>query len=215
MIRVLVVDDDPLVRAVLVEMLGTDDEFRVVDVAADGAAAVESVRRHPVDVVLMDIRMPGTDGVAATRAITALPSPPAVVVLTTFDLDEYVYGALAAGAAGFLLKDTEPAEILRAVRLTAGGAAMLSPSVTRTVIATFHRPDTGRRRLARERIATLTPRERQVLAGLAHGDSNARIAADLAMREATVKAHVTRILAALHATNRVQAALTARDADLP
>ncbi|MDT3395994.1 response regulator transcription factor [Streptomyces sp. B1866] len=211
MIKVLVVDDDPFVRAGLADLVATDDGLELVGEAADGRAAVELVTRRRTDVALVDIRMPVMDGIAATRALRALPHPPAVAVLTTFDLDEYVYGALEAGAAGFLLKDTPPDDILRAVRIVADGGAMLSPTVTRTVISRFHRPDRARARAARAAAARLTPRERQVLAALADGLTNADIGQRLRLRESTVKAHVSRILTGLGVANRVQAAMIARD----
>ncbi|MCT2590157.1 response regulator transcription factor [Streptomyces sp. N2-109] len=211
MIRVLVVDDDAFVRAGLTDLIATDDGLQLVAEAANGREAVEAARRHRTDVALVDIRMPVMDGIAATGALRKLPDAPAVAVLTTFDLDEYVYGALEAGAAGFLLKDTPPEEILRAVRIIAGGAALLSPTVTRTVISRFHRPDTARAQAARAAAARLTPRERQVLAALADGMTNADIGRLLHLRESTVKAHVSRILTELGVTNRVQAAMAARD----
>ncbi|MFE5667623.1 response regulator [Streptomyces niveus] len=210
-IKVLVVDDDPFVRAGLVDLVATDDGLELVGEAGDGRAAVETASRLRTDVALVDIRMPVMDGIAATSALRALPWPPAVAVLTTFDLDEYVYGALEAGAAGFLLKDTAPDEILRAGRIVAEGGAMLSPTVTRTVISRFHRPDAARIRAAREATARLTPRERQVLATLADGMTNADIGELLQLRESTVKAHVSRILTELGVSNRVQAAMVARD----
>jgi DNA-binding NarL/FixJ family response regulator len=214
-IRVLVVDDDPFVRSALADLIGADPELECVGEAAEGAAALAVARERLVDVALVDVRMAGMDGIAATRALTALPRPPAVVVLTTFNLDQHVYAALTAGASGFLLKDTPPADILRAVHVVAEGGSMLSPAVTRTVINHFHRPDTARNRAAADRVGRLSPRERQVLAGLAEGASNADIADALSMQESTVKAHVSRILQSLGASNRVQAALLARDAGLP
>jgi DNA-binding NarL/FixJ family response regulator len=163
----------------------------------------------------MDIRMPGVDGIAATSQITARPDPPKVIVLTTFHLDEYVLSALRAGASGFLLKDTPPADIIRAVRLVAAGEAMLSPAVTRTLIEQFgaYAPP-PRRAAARQALRTLTDRERDVAAEVAQGRSNADIAARLYMSEATVKAHVSRVLAKLGVANRVQVAIMARDAGL-
>ncbi|WP_326798437.1 response regulator transcription factor [Streptomyces sp. NBC_01808] len=211
MIRVLVVDDDAFVRAGLRDLVATDDGLELAGEAAEGAAAVAAARSRRVDVALVDIRMPGMDGIAATAALSRLPDPPAVIVLTTFDLDEYVYGALAAGAAGFLLKDTPPDAILQAIHVVAAGAAMLSPTVTRTVISRFHHPEAARSQAAREAAARLTPRERQVLSAVADGMTNAEIGAMLGLRESTVKAHVSRILAELGVTNRVQAALAARD----
>ena len=163
----------------------------------------------------MDVRMPGMDGIAATKHITALPDPPKVLVLTTFDLDEYVFGALRAGASGFLLKDTPPADIVGAVRLVAAGDAMLSPSVTRTLIDHYSADTTQTRRTAAEKtLKLLTEREREVAAAVGSGQSNADIAAHLHMSEATVKAHVSRILTKLNATNRVQLAITMHNAGL-
>ncbi|MEV5597269.1 response regulator transcription factor [Streptomyces sp. NPDC052496] len=212
MIRTLVADDDGLVRLALTDILGDSPGITVVAEAADGAEAVELARAHRVDVALMDIRMPRLDGIAATERLRRLPHPPEVVVLTTFDLDQYVYDALTAGAAGFLLKDTDPAEIIRAVRVVAEGQAMLHPTAARRLIDRYHRTATHGTPEARARVARLTPRETEVLALLADGASNAEIAGALAMRESTVKAHVSRILAALEVGNRVQAALCAREA---
>jgi DNA-binding NarL/FixJ family response regulator len=168
-----------------------------------------------VDVALMDVRMPGMDGITATRHITALPDPPKVIVLTTFHLDEYVFGALRAGASGFLLKDTPPADIISAVRLAAAGDAMLSPSVIRTLIDHYSADTTQARRIAAQNsLKLLTGREREVAAAVERGQSNADIAAHLHMSEATVKAHVSRILTKLNAANRVQVAITMHDAGL-
>ncbi|MFE3901716.1 response regulator [Streptomyces sp. NPDC059153] len=214
MINILVADDDALVRLALVDLLSTDPELTVVAEAADGLAAVEQASRHRVDIALVDVRMPRMDGIAATRRLRALPNPPRVITLTTFDLDEYVYDALAAGADGFLLKDTEPREIIRAVHVVADGQGMLHPAAARRLIDRFHRAARPEVLEARARVEGLTPREKDVLALLALGDSNAEIAAALGMRESTVKAHVSRILGALGADNRVQAALLAHDAAL-
>jgi DNA-binding NarL/FixJ family response regulator len=212
---VLLVDDDPLVRAGLRIILSAADDVRVVGEAGDGAAAVMAVSAFRPDVVLMDIRMPGVNGIDATGRIVARPDPPKVIVLTTFQLDEYVFGALRAGASGFLLKDTPPADIIQAVRLVAAGEAMLSPSVTRTLIERFG-TDAGvsRRAGAEDAMRVLTGREREVAAEVAAGRSNADIAARLYMSEATVKAHVSRVMAKLGVTNRVQVAIMARDAGL-
>ncbi|WUH92281.1 response regulator transcription factor [Streptomyces sp. NBC_00433] len=215
MINVLVVDDDALVRLGLADLIGTDPALLLVAEAVDGLEAVEQATRHRIDVALVDVRMPRMDGIAAVRRLRTLPAPPRIVMLTTFDIDEYVYDALAAGADGFLLKDTEPADILRAIHVVAAGNGMLHPSAARHLIDRFHhtaRPDA---RAARRRLARLTPRETQVLSRLTEGDTNAEIAAVLGMRESTVKAHVSRILTTLEASNRVQAALLARDAGLP
>ena len=191
------------------------DDLRVIGEADDGTAAVTAVKEHRPDIVLMDIRMPRMNGIAATETITALDNPPRVIVLTTFHLDEYVFGALQAGASGFLLKDTAPADIIRAIRLVAGGEAMLSPSATRTLIDRFSAdPAPHRRAAAEQAMQALTGREREVAAEVAHGHSNADIAARLYMSEATVKAHLSRVLAKLGTANRVQVAILARDAGL-
>ena len=212
-LRVLLVDDDPLVRAGLRIILSSAADLEIVGEAADGAAAIVAASAHHVDVVLMDVRMPGVDGIAATRQIAVLPDPPKVIVLTTFQLDEYVFGALRAGASGFLLKDTPPADIAGAVRLVAAGDAMLSPSVTRTLIDHYSADTAAARRIAAENsLKALTGREREVAAEVGRGRSNADIAAHLYMSEATVKAHVSHVLTKLNAANRVQVALMMRDA---
>ncbi|MDQ2679012.1 MAG: response regulator transcription factor [Actinomycetota bacterium] len=212
-IRVLLVDDDALVRAGLTMILSSSDEIDVVGEAADGADAVAAVQAHRPDVVLMDIRMPGMDGIAATSALRHLPAPPHVIVLTTFQADEHVLSALRAGADGFLLKDTPPAEIIQAVRLVAAGDAMLSPSVTRTLLSHLGNDETAdRRRAATERLTALTDREREVATAVGAGASNAEVAASLFMSEATVKAHVSRLLTKLGLTNRVQIAILVHDA---
>lgn len=213
--RVLLVDDDPLVRAGLRSILASADDLLVVGEAEDGSTAADAVRRHRPDVVLMDVRMPGTDGIAATATVTALEPAPKVLVLTTFDLDEHVFGALSAGASGFLLKDTPPRELVEAVRVVAAGEAMLSPAVTRRLIGHFAGTPAARRRTeATERLAALTEREREVLLAVARGLSNAQVGAELYMSEATVKAHVSRLLTKLSASNRVQIAILAHDAEL-
>jgi DNA-binding NarL/FixJ family response regulator len=209
-ISVLLVDDEALVRAGLRMILETADDLTVVGEAGDGAAAVDAVRRYRPDVVLMDLRMPRLDGLAATAAVRAQPHPPSVVVLTTFDSDEEVFRALEAGAIGFLLKDTPPPELLRAIRLAAGGDAMLSPGVTRQVIHRVTAEDrTGRRRDALARLDVLTDREREILAEIGLGHTNAEIASRLFLSEATVKSHVTHLFDKLAATNRVQLAIAA------
>ncbi|MET9293672.1 response regulator transcription factor [Streptomyces sp. NPDC003077] len=212
MIRAMIVDDDALVRLGLADLLDGDDGIEVVAQAADGLQAIERAIAHRVDVALVDVRMPRMDGIAATARLRALPHPPKVITLTTFDLDAYVYDALAAGADGFLLKDTDPADILRAVHVVAAGSAMLHPTAARRLIDRYHRTAGPQATAARARIDRLTPRERDVLALLAEGATNADIAEGLGMRESTVKAHVSRILTTLEVTNRVQAALLARDA---
>jgi DNA-binding NarL/FixJ family response regulator len=212
---VLLVDDDPLVRAGLRTILSSAGDLEVAGEAGDGAAAVTAAGAHRVDVVLMDVRMPGVDGITATGRIASLPYPPKVIVLTTFELDEYVFGALRAGASGFLLKDTPPAGIVGAVRLVAAGDAMLSPSVTRTLIDHYSADTAGPRRISAENaLKALGNREREVATEVGRGLSNADIAARLYMSEATVKAHVSRVLAQLNAANRVQLAIIVRDAGL-
>jgi DNA-binding NarL/FixJ family response regulator len=214
-IRVLIVDDDALVRSALSMMLDGAEDVRVVGEAADGAEVGAAVDAHAPDVVLMDIRMPRVDGLAATEILRARDDPPHVIVLTTFDADDHVLRALRGGASGFLLKDTPPAEIVRAVRLVAAGEPMLSPTVTRTLIA--HVAETGvetRRGQARDLLTRLTDREREVALAIAEGKSNAEIGGELFMSVATVKAHVTRVLMKLELNNRVQIALLAHDAGL-
>ena len=213
-VRVLLVDDDALVRSGLRMMLTGAERIEVVGEADDGRAALGAVDRHRPDVVLMDIRMPQLDGIAATRLLRAQPDPPAVLVLTTFDADELVLRALRAGAAGFLLKDTPPAEIVRAIELVHGGDSMLSPAVTRQLIALVAGDSDAdaRRDSARERLATLSAREHEVALAVGQGRANAEIAAELHMSVATVKAHVSRLLAKLDVDNRVQIALLVQDA---
>lgn len=214
MIRVMIVDDDALVRLGLADLLDADEDIELIAQASDGHEAIDHAVAHRIDVALVDVRMPRMDGITATARLRALPYPPRVITLTTFDLDEYVYNALAAGADGFLLKDADPTEILRAIHLVAAGSAMLHPAAARRLINRFHHAARPQATASRARVDNLTPREKDVLALLADGATNAEIATDLGMRESTVKAHVSRILAALHVSNRVQAALTARDAEL-
>ncbi len=210
----LLVDDDALVRAGLRMMLSSADDLEVVGEAEDGVRAVAAVREHRPDVVLMDIRMPEMDGITATAALRRLTSPPEVIVLTTYQADEQVLSALRAGAAGFLLKHTPPADIVTAIRLVASGEAMLSPSVTRTLLSHFADARAAdRRRAAAVRLAALTDREREVALAVASGASNAEVAATLFMSEATVKAHVSRLFAKLDVTNRVQIAIVVHDAE--
>jgi DNA-binding NarL/FixJ family response regulator len=212
-VRVLLVDDDALVRAGLRMILSTAEDLDLVGEADDGARAVAAVREHRPDVVLMDIRMPLMDGITATAALRQLAAPPQVIVLTTFQADEQVMSALRAGASGFLLKDTPPAEIINAVRVVASGEAMLSPSVTRTLLS--HVGDvqaSERRSAAAQRLATLTDREREVAVAVGSGASNGEVAASLFMSEATVKAHVSRLFTKLDVTNRVQIAIVVHDA---
>jgi len=214
-IRVLLVDDEELVRFGLRTVLESVGGFAVVGEAGDGAAGVRAARELRPDVVLMDIRMPVLDGLSATKEILALPEPPQVAVLTTFHLDEYVYAALAAGAAGFLLKDTPPREIAAAVRAVADGTATLSPKVTATLIESYvERRAAPRRAEALQRVAALSDREREVLTLLGSGESNAELARRLFVSEATVKTYVSRLLAKLDLANRTQAAILAHEAGL-
>ncbi|WP_313601042.1 MULTISPECIES: response regulator transcription factor [Aeromicrobium] len=211
--RVLLTDDDPLVRAGLALILGGAKTIEVVAEAANGREALAAVREQSVDLVLMDLRMPVMDGIEATRAISAEPRAPKVLVLTTFDADDHIVRALAAGAAGFLLKDTPPPRIVKAIEAVMAGEPMLSPAVTQNLIRQVTADSTDHRRTAAERlVATLTERELDVARAVGHGRSNAEIAGELFMSLATVKAHISRIFAKLDATNRVQVAITMHDA---
>ncbi|WP_018786712.1 response regulator transcription factor [Micromonospora sp. CNB394] len=218
-VRVLIVDDDPLVRGALAMILGGVPDLAVVGEATDGAEVPAAVAAYAPDVVLMDIRMPRVDGLAATEALRATAEPPEVLVLTTFDADEQVLRALRAGASGFLLKDTPPAEIVAAVRRVAAGEATLSPAVTRKLIAhvtgtaPVPGPDPKRERAVR-RLDGLSEREREVAVLLGRGRTNAEISAELFMSVATVKAYVSRLLTKLELNNRVQVALLVQDAGL-
>lgn len=215
-IEVLIVDDDPLVRSALTLMLGGQGDITVVGEAADGRAGVRMARELAPDVVLMDIRMPVLDGLAATRVLHGEPEPPRVIVLTTFDADDYVVGALAAGADGFLLKDTPPGEIVAAIRKVADGDPMLSPSVTRTLIERVRIDSTDRRAAdAQQRLSRLTERELEVATAVGRGLSNAEIALELHLSVPTVKGHVSKLFEKLETTNRVQIALCIRDAGHP
>jgi DNA-binding NarL/FixJ family response regulator len=214
-ISILLVDDEALVRAGLRMILESADDLSVVGDAEDGHSAIAAVHRYRPDVVLMDLRMPGLDGLAATAQLRAGESPPSIIVLTTFNVDDYVFRALEAGATGFLLKDTPPNELLRAVRLAAAGDSILSPAVTRQVIDRFTAEDrTQRRREALDRLDSLTEREREVLIEIGLGLTNAEIATRLLMGEATVKSHVSHLFDKLTATNRVQLAIAAHRAGL-
>lgn len=214
-IRVLVVDDDPLVRAGLSLLLAGTEDVRIVAEAADGTEVLGAVDAHAPDVVLMDIRMRRMDGLAATELLRGRADAPEIIVLTTFHADEHVLRALRAGAGGFLLKDTPPEEIVRAIRLVAAGEAMLSPAVARRLIDQV--ADGGlaaRRASARALLDRLTDREREVAVAVGQGKANAEIARELYMSVATVKAHVSRLLTKLELNNRVQIALLAHDAGL-
>ncbi|MFJ5217001.1 response regulator [Streptomyces sp. NPDC088354] len=213
MIRVVVAEDQSAVRAGLVLILGSVPDIEVVGEAADGEAAVRAARELRPDVILMDVQMPRLDGVSATREIVA-EGLADVLVLTTFDLDEYVFGALRAGAAGFLLKDTEADRLIEGVRLVAAGEGMIAPAVTRRLIGEFARPARVAPAADRGVLDGLTRREREVLACVGQGLSNAEIAARLAMAEATAKTHVSRMLAKLELRSRVQAAVLAQELGL-
>jgi DNA-binding NarL/FixJ family response regulator len=213
MIRVLVADDQALVRGGFRSILETQPDIDVVGEAEDGQDAVEQAATSRPDVVLMDIRMPRLDGIAATSALVAAPTPPKVLILTTFDLDDYVYEALRAGASGFLLKSAPPRELADAIRAVASGDALLAPEITRRLIEDYvarprrtHRPNAGFERL--------TPREAEVLMLIARGLSNAEIAARLYLSAPTVKTHVTRVLAKLDVRDRVHAVVLAYESGL-
>ena len=212
--RVGLIDDDSLVRAGLAMILGADPGIEVVGQGADGSEAVPLVQKHRPDVLLMDVRMPTLDGIAATKAVTALSGAPKIIMLTTFDMDEYVFQALEAGASGFLLKDTPPQDLARAVHVVAGGEAMLSPTVTRRMLSHFSDANPGSRQERHPGLDQLTERETEVLGAVGAGLSNAQIGMRLFMSEATVKAHVSKIFAKLDCTNRVQIAIIAHEAGL-
>ncbi|WP_438872608.1 response regulator transcription factor [Paractinoplanes pyxinae] len=209
--RVLLVDDDALVRAGLTMMLGAFDDIEVVGAVTDGTEVASAVNTHGPDVVLMDIRMPGLDGLSATESLRRRPDAPQVIVLTTFDTDEHVLRALRAGAGGFLLKHTPPREIADAVRRVAAGEPMMSPEVLRKMIGMVSGADPGRDR-ARTALARLSPGENDVARLIAEGRTNHEIATELLMSTATVKAYVSRIFTKLSLTNRVQIALLVHDA---
>jgi DNA-binding NarL/FixJ family response regulator len=216
-IRVLIVDDDALVRSGLRMMLSGSERVDIVAEAQDGTEVLAAVDAHRPDVVLMDLRMPRLDGLAATALLKGQPRAPHVLVLTTFDADELVLRALRAGAEGFVLKDTPPAEIIRAIELVAAGEGILSPTVARQLIAHVAGDGTAiedRRSVARRRLDGLTERELDVARAVGQGKTNADIAGELYMSVATVKAHMTRLLSKLEVQNRVQIALLVNDADL-
>lgn len=219
-IHVALVDDQALIRSGLAMLIDSQPDLEVVAQASDGREAAASVAVAGADVVLMDVRMPGMDGIEATRALLRRSDAPRVVVLTTFDLDEHVMDAIEAGASGFLLKDAPPEELLAAIRTVHRGDAVIAPSTTRRLMA--HMAPRLRQDAAREAecerevaaVASLTPREREVLTAMASGASNPEIAAELVLSEATVKTHVGRVLAKLAARDRVQAVLVAHRAGL-
>ena len=219
-IGIVVADDHEVVRAGFAALLDTQPDFSVLGTASDGADAVSACRSLRPDVVLMDIRMPGTDGITATQQLTAAENPPKVLILTTFDLDEYVFDALRAGASGFLLKDVTAERLFEAVRVVAAGEALLAPGVTRRLISEFARlrpqavpggPAAAGRPAA---LTALTPRETEVIRLVAEGLSNTEIAARLVVTEETVKTHVSRILAKLGLRDRTQAVVVAYESGL-
>jgi DNA-binding NarL/FixJ family response regulator len=216
-IRVLIVDDDPLVRSALAMMVGGSSDIELAGEAEDGRAGIRLARSTSPDVVLMDIRMPQLNGLEATKALRAEPHPPRIIVLTTFDADDFVVAAVAAGADGFLLKDTPPAEIIEAIRRVADGETMLSPSATRSLVQRIRADgaDDDRVAAARQRLARLTAREHDVAIAIGRGLSNSEIANELYLSVPTVKAHVSRLFDKLMVTNRVQIAICVHDAGLP
>jgi len=213
-LRVVIVDDDALVRSALSMILRSDAAVELVGEAEDGVAGLELIARVSPDVVLMDIRMPRMDGLAALKQLASRPDPPKVIVLTTFDDDDHVVRALRDGASGFLLKHTPPTEIIDAVHKVAAGDHMLSPSVTAQLIARLGTDEPESDQVARSVTATLTDREREVAIAVGEGKVNAEIAAELYLSVATIKAHVSRLMTKLEATNRVQLAVRVRDAGL-
>ena len=214
MISIVVADDHEVVRAGFAALLDTQPDFTVLGTAADGAAAVRACRELRPDVVLMDVRMPGTDGIEATRQLAAGDLAPKVLILTTFDLDEYVFDALRAGASGFLLKDVTAERLFDAVRVVAAGEALLAPAVTRRLISEFARIRRPAPAAATPALAALTPRETEVLRLVAEGLSNPEIAARLVVTEETVKTHVSRVLAKLGLRDRTQAVVAAYESGL-
>ena len=211
-IRVVLVDDQQLIRVGFRRILETEADIEVVGEAANGAEAIETVHWRKPDVVLMDVQMPGMDGLEATRRLLAAPEPPRVIILTTFELDEYVFEALRAGASGFLIKNAPPEDLVAAIRSVVAGGALLSPSVTARVIGTFAHRRAGDRDA--RRVEALTDREREVLVLMGRGLSNQEIAARLVVGEATVKTHVSSILAKLEVRDRVGAVIVAYESGL-
>ena len=217
LVRIVVADDHQVVRTAFATLLDTQPDFTVLGTASDGAEAVQMGRALRPDVVLMDVRMPGTDGIEATRQLTGGADPPRIIILTTFDLDEYVYDALRAGASGFLLKDVTAERLFDAVRVVAAGEALLAPAVTRRLISEFARLQpkvAGRASQPQARLSDLTPRETEVLGLLAEGLSNPEIAARLVVTEETVKTHVSRVLHKLGLRHRTQAVVLAYESGL-
>jgi DNA-binding NarL/FixJ family response regulator len=213
-VRVLLVDDDDLMRAGLKAVLSSDETIDVIGEAPNGRAAVDEARRSRPDVVLMDVRMPDLDGISATREVLAVSPEVKVAILTTFESDDYIFGALAAGASGFLLKRTKPEELIAAIHTIAAGDSLLAPSVTRRVIERMAVQPVSADQSARDRLGDLTPREREVLGLIARGLSNGEIAAGLVIEESTVKTHVKRILMKLRLRDRVQAVIFAYESGL-
>jgi DNA-binding NarL/FixJ family response regulator len=214
-VRVLIVDDDALVRAGLTMMLGGTDAVQVVGEACDGSEVLASVDHHHPDVVLLDLRMPRVDGLEAMALLRSQPAPPQILVLTTFDTDDHVLRALRAGAAGFLVKDTPPADIVRAIELVAAGESMLSPTVTRRLIDRLAGDGEGDEHRTRsvQQLASLSPRDREIARGIAAGKANAAIAEELHLSVATIKSHVSAMLSTLSLENRVQIALMVQAAE--
>jgi DNA-binding NarL/FixJ family response regulator len=212
-VRVLIADDDDLMRAGLKAVLSSDETVQVVGEASDGREAVQRVRELRTDVVLMDVRMPELDGIAATREVVAAAPDTRVLIVTTFEQDDYIFGALNAGASGFLLKRTSPEQLIAAIHTVAAGDSLLSPSVTRRVIDRMAKHPAADVAFDK-RLDALTPREREVLEQLARGLSNSEIAASLVIEESTVKTHVKRILMKLHLRDRVQAVIFAYESGL-
>ena len=215
-IRVVLLEDEELVRVSIRMILESSGRIEVVADRADGVEAEDLVRRHRPDTVITDIRMPVVDGLEVTRRVRALPEPPPVLLLTTFDLDEYVFEALRAGAAGFLLKDTPPRELISGVEMVATGNAVLGPSVIKRLASRFSGAAAARQATARDKLDVLTEREREVVRYVATGAGNAEIASRLMLSEATVKVHLRRAMAKLGVDNRTQLAILAHQAeDLP